>query len=95
MSYRAPIVPVKEIKPNNLTVSVQLKRFIEYSRIEADRLGEEIISNEILFLALIQSYFRGTDEDRTLQEILEEYGITPEVVRKALLARTNSKRSFD
>jgi ATP-dependent Clp protease ATP-binding subunit ClpA len=95
VSYRLSTVPMKEIKLNKMTTSIQVKRFIEHSRIEADRLGEKIISSEILFLALIQSYFSGPDADRTLQEILTSFGITPEVIRKALLTKSFSESSFE
>ena len=95
VSYRLPTVPVKETKPNKVTTTIQVKRFIEHARIEADRLGEKIISSEILFLALIQSYFSGPDVDRTLQEILTSFGITPEVIRKALLTKSFSESSID
>lgn len=95
VSNRLPTVPVKEIKPNRVTTTIQVKRFIEHSRIEADRLGEKIISSEILFLALVQSYFRKPGTDRTVQELLTSFGITPEAIRKAVLAKLFSELSID
>jgi len=95
VSNRLSTVPKKEIKPNKVTTSIQVKRFIESSRIEADRLGEKIVSSEILFIALVQSYFNGPDVDRTLQEILTSFGITPEILRKAFLTRSVSENGFD
>ncbi len=95
ISYRLPPVPAKELQLNKMTISYQVKRFIESSRIEADRLGEKIVSSEILFIALVQSYFNGPDVDRTLQEILTSFGITPEILRKAFLTRSVSENGFD
>ena len=86
--YRLPSVPKKELQLNKMTVSYQVKRFIEQTRIETDCLGEKIISSEILFLTLVRSYFSGPDADRTLGEMLTSFGITPEVMRRTLLNKS-------
>jgi ATP-dependent Clp protease ATP-binding subunit ClpA len=82
-----PPVPEKELQLNRIKVTYQVRRFIERSRIEADRLGEKIISSEILFLTLVQSFFSGPDVDRKIREILTSFGVTPELIMRALLSR--------
>lgn len=80
--------PVLVVSPINIFLDRNARRFIEDSRIETDRLGEKLISSQTLLLALIESYFSGPHIDLTMQKLVLDFGLTPNLLRRALVRRS-------